>query len=158
MKRRRLLEALALTLLIQLSSLLTVGRAEAADQAKDQASKLVLRGRIVCLDPAGAARAQCNEGDRFALLAGGKLYTFLAEDAATGMFTDSRVRERELQITALARSRDQMEIIKVHSLKQGKLYDIYYFCEVCNITAYVPGPCTCCREEMELKETPAPNH
>ncbi len=38
----------------------------------------------------------------------------------------------------------------------GKLHDVHYYCEVCNITAYAPGLCPCCRREMELKETPVP--
>jgi hypothetical protein len=151
MKRRRLLEALLLTLLIQLSHPAQASLAEAADEP----GRVVLRGRVVCRDEAGRPRAECREVDRFALLAGGKLYTFVADEPAAAMFTDPRVRQRELQITALARSRDQLEIVKIQSVKQGKLYDIFYFCEVCNITAYAPGPCSCCREEMELRERPA---
>jgi rubrerythrin len=72
----------------------------------------------------------------------------------TAMFTDMRVRQRDLQITARLRAGDQLELIKVQSVKEGKLYDLFYFCEVCNIRAYAPGPCPCCRNEMEFRETP----
>jgi rubrerythrin len=69
------------------------------------------------------------------------------------MFTDSRVRQRDLQVTARLRVGDHLEIIKVQSIKDGKLYDIIYFCEVCNIRAYAPGLCPCCRNELEFRET-----
>src|SRR4029453_18325604 len=62
----------------------------------------VLRGRAVCLDTAGRvadALFGCNENThRFGFAArDGKLYKFSATDIMTAMFSDSRVRERELQ-------------------------------------------------------------
>jgi len=72
----------------------------------------------------------------------------------TAVFTDTRVRQRELQVTARLHAGDQLEIIKVQSVKEGKLYDIFYYCEVCSITAYTPGLCPCCRNELEFREKP----
>jgi hypothetical protein len=72
----------------------------------------------------------------------------------TAMFSDPRVRQQELQITGRLNPTGQVEVTKVRSVKEGRLYDIYYFCDVCNITAYAPGPCACCRREYELRETP----
>jgi hypothetical protein len=119
----------------------------------------VIRGRAVCLDLAGREVKSlfgCDEAShRFGFASeDGKLYKFLAADAMTAMFTDNRVRQRELQVTARLRAGDQLEIIKVQSIKEGKLYDIFYFCEVCNIKAYAPGLCPCCRNELEFRETP----
>jgi hypothetical protein len=41
--------------------------------------------------------------------------------------------------------------------QDGKLKLITYFCEVCNIRAYVPGPCACCQREtvLELRDPDA---
>ncbi|HXG64069.1 MAG TPA: hypothetical protein VNO70_03115, partial [Blastocatellia bacterium] len=122
--------------------------------------RITLRGRAVCLDENDKplnSHHDCNHSSaRFGFVtAEGKLYTFLPEDALTAMFTDRRVRERELQIGALLRANDQLELVKLQSVKDGKLYDLYFFCEVCNITAYGPGPCSCCYEELEFKEIPA---
>jgi hypothetical protein len=124
------------------------------------AGEVVLRGRAFCIDGAGrqlVATEKCDpETSRFKFkTANGKGYDFLPSDISVAIFTDSRVRARELQLTANLYPEDQLEIIKVQSVRGGKLYDLYYFCEVCNITAYAPGPCTCCREEMEFRETPA---
>jgi hypothetical protein len=127
-------------------------------QAGDQ-SLVVVRGHAVCLDALGRDEESfldCSEANHhFGFESkSGKLYKFGPADPMTPIFTDNRVRQRELQISGRLHSGDQLEIIKVQSVKEGKLYDVFYFCEVCNIKAYVPGLCPCCRAEMEFRETP----
>lgn len=41
--------------------------------------------------------------------------------------------------------------------QDGKLKLITYFCDVCNIRAYIPGPCACCQREtvLELRDPDA---
>ncbi len=120
--------------------------------SEDNAPLVILRGQVRCLDGA------CNGvSPRFELTAQDqKHYTFLEGDELAAIFLDPRVRSRELQITARLHAKDRLEIIKVKSIVRGRIHDLYYFCEVCNITAYVPGPCPCCRNELELRETPLP--
>jgi hypothetical protein len=119
----------------------------------------VILGRAVCLDAAGhevTSLFGCpGTSSRFGFASkDGKLYKFLPADTMLPLFTDTRVRQRELQIAARLHSGDQLEIIKVQSIKEGKLYDIFYYCDVCSITAYVPGLCPCCRNELEFRERP----
>src|SRR5215813_3040543 len=119
----------------------------------------VVRGRAACLNSAGREVESpfgCTEtGSRFGFASqDGKLYKFLPTDTMTTVFTDTRVRQRQLQLTARLHDGDQLEIIKVQSIKEGKIYDIYYFCDVCRITSYTPGLCPCCRNEMEFREKP----
>jgi len=135
---------------------LTVPKAAAA-QDRDH-SFVILRGRAVCLDafdkPVDSPFACSDTNPRFGFASkDGKLYRFPQTDSMITVFTDSRVRERELQITARLRESNQLETIKVQSVKDGKLYDIYYFCDICNIRAYTPGLCPCCRNELEFRET-----
>lgn len=132
-----------------------------ARQIKDAhaGALVVIRGRAVCLDEAGGqldALAGCdNQANRFGLVGkDARFYRFDPADPSTAVFTDERVRSRDLQITARLNSKNQLELIKVQSVQEGKLYDIYYFCEICNIRAYAPGPCPCCRNELEFRETP----
>jgi hypothetical protein len=125
----------------------------------DASALVVIRGRAVCLDEAGGqtdALFGCdNRTRRFGVLdKNAKLYRFDPADSSTAVFTDERVRARDLQITARLNSTKQLELIKVQSVREGKLYDIYYFCEICNIRAYAPGPCPCCQNELEFRETP----
>jgi hypothetical protein len=124
----------------------------------DGSTLTVIRGRAVCLDATGREADPlfgCNEATHRFGFAGkdGRLYKFSAADTMTAMFSDPRVRQRELQLTARLRAADQLEVIKVQSIKEGKLYDIFYYCDVCSIKAYAPGLCPCCRNELEFRET-----
>jgi|SRR5262249_10739326 len=123
--------------------------------------QVVLVGRASCVEPSGRVvpdGEDCPiESVKFLFHSrDGSTYSFVPDDALTAMFTDHRVRQRELQITAWERQKGQLELVAVQSLKNGKLYDIYYYCDICNITAYAPGPCPCCRRELEFKEMPSP--
>jgi hypothetical protein len=121
------------------------------------AGSVDVRGRIACLDEAGR-RQDCGAGPtRFALEdRQGRLHPFLAADTLAGIFKDRRVRDRDLVVRARPAEGGALEIIKVFTVKDGTLYDVHYFCEICHIAAYVPGPCPCCGRDMELRETPLP--
>jgi hypothetical protein len=125
-------------------------RSSAANAAAEER-----RGRIVCLDDSGE-RQECGPAPgRFGIESrGGHVERFLPTDSLAGMFRDPRVRERELLIRGRLRPDGVLEIIKVYSFKSGSLNELSYFCEVCNITAYEPGLCPCCRKAMGLRETP----
>jgi hypothetical protein len=114
-----------------------------------------LRGHVVCVGETGRPQECADDARRFALRdAAGRLHPFLESDPLAAIFQDRRVRDRELVVRARTRPDESLEIVKVYSIKEGKLHDLHYFCEVCNITAYAPGLCPCCRREMELRETP----
>lgn len=145
---------LILSLLMALAAPMPLLKMAAASQTTDPVHTLmVLRGHVVCLD---AAAACDGPAARYAIAdGGGQLHAFFAGDAGTAMFADARVRRRELQVTAQKTAKNELEVVHVQSVRDGKLYDIYYFCELCNIRAYAPGLCPCCRNEMEFRETPA---
>jgi hypothetical protein len=130
-----------------------------AAQAPDAPQEpLELRGRVVCLDAADQPRACGPAPHRFALdAADGRVHPFLPADALAGIFEDPRIRASELVVRARAAARDAVEIIKVFTVKDGVRHDAYYYCDVCHITAYVPGRCPCCGRDMELRETPLPS-
>jgi rubrerythrin len=144
-----------LLVLICLMPTLMIGASGRA-HVSEEPTLAVIRGRAVCLDEAGKSvdsLFECKSKRIGFLDKAAKLYTFLKSDSAAEVFNDSRVRARELQITARLHGRDRLELIKVQSIRDDKLYDIYYYCEVCNIKEYTPGLCPCCRNEMEFRET-----
>jgi hypothetical protein len=132
-----------------------------AQEKKEAASRqVVLSGRVTRLDESGHRLGAEHDGNlasrNYELLASdGKRYKFSADDLIVPIFTESRVRQMELQITALLHENELLELIKVLAVKEGKLYDIYYFCDLCNITAYGPGPCSCCFQPLVFIEKPA---
>jgi hypothetical protein len=152
---------LILPLLIAFVAPLPFSQAAVAPQTESRDHTLmVLRGRVVCLDanskPLDSVLGCNGPGIRYAFLdKDGVRHDVSATDANAAIFTDVRVRQRDLQITAQLTAKHQLELIRVQSIREGKLYDLYYFCELCNIRAYAPGLCPCCRNEMEFRETPA---
>ena len=115
--------------------------------------EVVVRGSVVCVNASGS-EISCHGDDRlFALrTADGSQFFFLSEDPNSRMFEDERLHQRELEVRGWLRGEDRLEIIKVHSVKNDKLFDIYYFCSTCNIKAFVGGLCWCCQEQFEFRE------
>lgn len=123
--------------------------------------EIVVRGRILCLDDSGQnqiAETDCGKPKtRFGLkTVEEKIYLFSPDDAMIGMFFDPAVRQKDLQIKGRLHPNNVIEIIKIHSIHEGKLYDIFYYCDVCAITSYEFGLCYCCQQPTDLRETPAP--
>jgi hypothetical protein len=127
-----------------------------AAQPADGAQQVVeWRGRVACVDATGAAVECAAEGNRYALRsADGALHWFSKEDPLAPVFDDVRIRDQEIVARVRPHPDGTGELIKVYSAKHGKLHDVRYFCEICNVTSFVPGLCPCCRGEMELRETP----
>lgn len=119
--------------------------------------ELALRGRIECIGQ-DRQSVPCGSDSRdFAFRTeSGERYFFLADDDRTRMFHDPRVREKLLEIRAWDRGEGNLELVRVYSIKDGKLFDLHYYCSVCSIRSYAGGPCWCCQQEFELRETPLP--
>src|SRR5215813_1483304 len=150
------------------TSLLTTGALSFPELAQDRpkpsggAQTVSLRGRVICLTEELQKPYQITpdcetRGHVYALkTAEGKFYPFLPVDTAAAIWMDERFRQRDLQVTArIFPTADFIEVIKLQSWRNGKLHDLYYFCDVCNIKAHKPGPCECCRKPVEFRETPA---
>ena len=143
------------------SSLLTAG-ALAAPVRAEEFETLSLRGRVVCLTEElqknYVITPSCDSrGHLYALkTADGKYYPFLPIDTAAAVWMDERYRNRDLQITARPfPQNDFIEVIKFQSWVNGKLHDLFYYCDVCAISTHKPGPCECCQDPVVFTEIPA---
>lgn len=121
-------------------------------------AQIVIKGRVFCLDNNGHrldADQDCQQpSPRYELIStAGQSYQLLSDDLLATIFTESRVRKMELQVTGVLHN--QLELTKIQELRDGKVFDIFYYCEVCKITAYGPGPCPCCYAPLEFIEKPA---
>ncbi len=150
--RRQFLEALlalpAIPLLAQ------------AQEAEQPFKPVVLRGRVVNLADVMQQKYQATLDPQHAVIyclktAEGKFFPFLPTDLSAAIYDDERFRQRELQVTARAFSDFPfIEIIKLQSVKWGRVFDLYYFCEVCNIVTHKPGACECCQDPVVFTEEP----
>lgn len=120
-----------------------------------QGTELIVRGRILCVD-SESRESECSEDSRdFVFQAvDGRRFVLSSEDEMTRMFQDPRVRERQLQLRLWVGESGQVAVTRVYAVRDGELWDIYYFCSVCNIRSASGGPCWCCQEEFEFVERP----
>lgn len=89
-----------------------------------------------------------------ALRSGGKEIRLAGKDERIkAILGDERLLGKELEATGHWLEKDRkLEVQELHSLRRGKRHEIMYFCEICNIWAFQPGPCVCCQEPVELRE------
>ncbi|MCI0336103.1 MAG: hypothetical protein L0226_00860 [Acidobacteria bacterium] len=150
------------------SSLLSAGalslQVSAQDKTKSsaEAQTISLRGRVVCmteeLQKLYQVIADCDiRGHVYTLKTNDdKFYPFLPVDIAAAVWMDERYRQRDLQVTGRIFPQGQfIEVIRFQSWNNGKLHDLYYFCDVCQISSHKPGPCDCCQDPFQFRETPA---
>jgi len=115
---------------------------------------LVVRGELVCVDKT-YKEIQCSAGgNNFGLKAGGgKIYPLKTDKSVETLIAEKRLQTKAFQLTLRQVNNSPVyEIIKSQFIRGGKVYDFYYYCEVCNITTYSPGRCMCCQQETEYRE------
>ncbi len=84
-----------------------------------------------------------------------KLVTLAGDDSTGKILHDQRLDGFAVEARGHFTAPGQFLIdpVHTHSLlvrKDGRLRMIAYFCEVCNIRSYTPGPCVCCQRETVL--------
>ena len=120
-------------------------------------TEVVVEGTLYCRTVEGSllpAFYNCRgRGQDFAFeTLNGQLFVFPANDPRAASFEDERIRRERLRVTGLAHSADRIEMLAVHAVREDGLYRLYYYCEVCHIRAFAPGPCWCCQDPFELRE------
>ena len=119
-----------------------------------------LQGRAVCLAEELHSGYQAELPTRHQHLWGfkatdGKCYTLLAGKYSEAIFLDERVRAKDLKVKArLFPNTQVIELTYFHSVKNGKLQDLYYYCDVCAIKTVSPQVCACCQAPVVLVEKP----
>lgn len=85
-----------------------------------------------------------------------KQILYLNGDAPTvSILKDKRLAGVDLEVKGHFTSPNQFEIDTIENRallvhKGDKLYRVTYYCDVCSIRTYSPGPCPCCQEETRL--------
>ncbi|MFN8000543.1 MAG: hypothetical protein U0X75_05945 [Acidobacteriota bacterium] len=150
------------TVLLSTGAFALSAQAQDKPRSSEEAATVGLRGRVVCLTEELQQRytvePDCdNRHHVYSLKTGdGKLYPFLPTDTAAAIWLDARYRTRELQVTArLFPAGNFIEVIGLQAWREGRLYNLAYHCDVCNISVHKPGPCECCQDPVEFRETPA---
>ena len=67
---------------------------------------------------------------------------------------DKRLADREIRVEGEWQPDGTLKVNHFYTLRDGKLFRVRYFCEICNIEALEPGDCVCCQQPTELQEIP----
>lgn len=85
----------------------------------------------------------------------GKIYPLIKDAGSKMFFTDPKVLNKPVRLTGrLLGDSHLLQVLNIHSYKDGKLCDIYYWCDICTIRRNAGGVCECCGGPMELREVP----
>ena len=85
----------------------------------------------------------------------GKVYPLVKDDGSRLFFKDERLLNRRMRLTGRVLSDvGMLQVVQVHSWHDGKLNEVYYWCDVCSIRRGEKGICDCCGGPLELREEP----
>ena len=90
-----------------------------------------------------------------ALEVNGKLISLDGDDATRGVLNDERLAGSDLEAHGHFASPEKFIVDPIHTkalfvYHDGKRHTISYWCKVCSIRTYTPGPCMCCQEYTAL--------
>lgn len=136
-------------------------------QAPEKPAAFQARGRLVCLseemkEKYQAPIAPIHEHQMALRIDGGlsegelRYYVILRNALSEALFVDARLKGRELRLTGRRfPGSGVIDVARFQGYREGKLFDLYYWCPVCAIRGVDPGPCACCQGTVEFKESPA---
>lgn len=86
----------------------------------------------------------------------GKILPLVRDGMSRRFYNDAKLLNRPVQVRGrLVAKGSLLQLLEVHSIKQGHLYDMYYWCDVCSIRRDSLRPskdCECCGGPMEFRE------
>lgn len=90
-----------------------------------------------------------------ALDVNGRLIALDGDEATRGVLNDERLAGSDMEATGHYASPDQFTVNPIHTkalfvYHDGKRHTISYWCKVCSIRTYSPGPCMCCQDYTAL--------
>lgn len=86
----------------------------------------------------------------------GAVYTLVKDAKTRLLFLDKQLLNREVRLTAkVLPGTFVLHVEKVQTIKNGKVFDVDYWCEECQLAATEPGACKCCGADTALRELPA---
>ena len=87
------------------------------------------------------------------------------DDSTRKVLADRRLNGYEVQARGRYTAPDHFLIDPFHTRglvarQDGRVQLITYYCDVCSIRAYTPGPCACCQKEttLELRDPDQVDH
>ncbi|MGO9269685.1 MAG: hypothetical protein ACLQOO_05425 [Terriglobia bacterium] len=103
-----------------------------------------LEGKLLATAPGGPLLATAGKQVRLVAKLSFLLHTL----------EDKRLEDREVRLEGSVEPDGAFGVERLFTVKDGKLFKVRYYCEICNIAAVEPGNCVCCQRPTELQEIP----
>jgi hypothetical protein len=85
----------------------------------------------------------------------GKTYPLIKDTGSRMFFKDPKMLNRQVQLTGrVVGDVKMLQVLSVRTVVNGKLHEPYYWCDLCKIKRFEPGPCDCCNAPLEFREEP----
>jgi hypothetical protein len=128
---------------------------------KAKPEPVTLRGRVVELGPHANTTFGVPMDDELGkavivlVTTAGEVHPLVRDVRSRGFFLDKRLRDREMELHVHKYAGlPFVRVIDAYSFRNGKKHQVDYWCDICAITTYQPGPCPCCQDEIQLRERP----
>lgn len=129
-------------------------------ESVETAKEIRIRGHLVCLAEAMHDLYSADLPADHEHLYGfkttdGEFYTLLRTNLSEALFVDERLQQKTFIITGRTFPKTLLlEAIRLQTVRDGVVHDLYYYCDTCAIRAVAPGDCVCCQAPVELVEKP----
>jgi hypothetical protein len=94
-----------------------------------------------------------------------KIVTLEGDDPTLKVLADTRLNGFEVEAHGRFTAPDRFLVNPSHThsmlvRKDGKLKLVTYWCDICSIRSYTPGPCVCCQKDtaLDLRDPDAHEH
>lgn len=87
----------------------------------------------------------------------GRILPLVKDDRGRGFWVDERIRDIQVELY-VRRYQDSplVQVIRVYTIKDGKRYEMDYWCDVCAIPMFELKPCECCQGPTVIRERLVP--
>jgi len=146
-----------LIILAQSSPIFVLALLSYPETTHSEIKQIVVRGILVCLGSKLHEPPCKTQGTSLAIReTDGRLFPLTDGESSNILIQEKNLQTNQFQlILKEVVGGKAFKIIKSQLIRRGKVYDFYYFCEICNITTYIPGPCMCCRAPTQYREAQA---
>lgn len=115
-----------------------------AAPGEEHRATVALEGKLAMGQHGPELREHANKDIRLAAVSSYLLHTL----------EDPRLLNRQVRLEGTMKADGSFEAVRLFTVREGKLYRVRYYCDVCNIAALEPGRCVCCQRPTELQEIP----
>ena len=100
---------------------------------------------------AGKVVSQKKAGQFALATVDGKTYPLIDDDRSRMFFEEPGLRGRSMRLTGRL-EKGALRVTSVQSVVDGKVHDVYYWCDACELGYFRSGKCHCCGAKVKLLE------